>query len=113
VRMMRNETAPVRLRDYRVPDFLIDKTELDLKLDPLATRVTARLAMRRNPAADGGGPLILVGDELNLVSVAIDGTLMPADSYEATSERLSIAAVPKGAFSLEIVTEAPPLPSGS
>ena len=106
--MMRNETAPVRLRDYRVPDFLIDTTELDLKLDPVATRVSARLAMRRNPAADGSAPLILVGDELTLVSVAIDGTPLPAGSYEATTERLSIAEVPEGPFSLEIVTEIAP-----
>ena len=105
---MRNETAPVRLRDYRVPDFLIDKTELDLQLDPVATRVRTRLAMRRNPAADARAPLILVGDELTLVSVAIDGRPLPAGSYEATSERLSIAAVPEGAFSLELVTEIAP-----
>ena len=40
--------------------------------------------MRRNPAADGSDPLTLVGDELTLVSVAIDGTPLPAGSYEAT-----------------------------
>ena len=42
---MRTETAPViRLEDYRPSDFLIDRVELDVRLDPKATRVTATLA---------------------------------------------------------------------
>ena len=32
---------PVRLADYRVPDFLIDSVDLDISLDRHATRVVA------------------------------------------------------------------------
>ena len=31
---MKVETAPVRLADYRAPEFLIDTVELDIRLDP-------------------------------------------------------------------------------
>ena len=41
---------PVRLVDYRVPDFLIDMVELDISLDPHATRVVSTLSLRPNPA---------------------------------------------------------------
>ncbi len=102
---MKTETAPVRLADYRAPDFAIDTVDLDFRLDPHATRVTARLAMRPvNP----GAPLALDGGELNLVSVAIDGAGLAADRYTATPDRLTIAEVPPVPFTLEIVTEIDP-----
>jgi len=36
----------VRLQDYRPPDFLIDAVDLDISLDPHATRVVAELEIR-------------------------------------------------------------------
>ena len=41
----------VRLEDYAPPPFLIDTVELDFEIEESHTRVRARLAMRRNPAA--------------------------------------------------------------
>ena len=41
---------PVRLEDYRPPEFLIDTVELAFELEDAATRVKARLGIRRNPA---------------------------------------------------------------
>ena len=102
---MKTETAPVRLADYRAPDFAIRTVDLDFRLDPHATRVTARLAMRPTNA---GAPLVLNGDELKLVSVAIDGTALTPDRYVATPDRLTIASVPQDPFTLEIVTELDP-----
>ena len=60
---MKNETVPVRLEDYRPPDFAIDTVELDFRLDPKATRVAARMALR---PAEGARVLTLVGDEYTL-----------------------------------------------
>ena len=37
---MKVETAPVRLADYRAPEFLIDTVKLDIRLDPEKTKVT-------------------------------------------------------------------------
>ncbi len=102
---MKTESAPVRLADYRAPDFAIDTVDLDFRLDPHATRVTARMAVR---PMTGGAALRLDGDELNLVSVAIDGAALTRDRYVATPQDLAIADVPQEPFTLEIVTEIDP-----
>ena len=102
---MKTESTPVRLADYRAPDFAIDTVDLAFRLDPHATRVTARLAMR--PTRPGAA-LVLDGDELKLVSVAIDGMALSTDQYTATPDRLTVANVPQGPFTLETVTEIDP-----
>ncbi|KAF0227850.1 MAG: aminopeptidase [Beijerinckiaceae bacterium] len=96
------------LADYRVPDFIIDTVTLDFLLEPEATRVVSHLAMRRNPAGRANAALELDGDELTLVSVAIDGQALAATDYIATPERLSISSVPDGAFTLTIETRVNP-----
>ena len=63
---------PVRLEDYRPPDYLVDQVEL--RVPPgrrPTTEVAARLAVRRNPAAgEGARPLVLDGQELELLGLA-------------------------------------------
>jgi len=82
---MRTETPhAVRLEDYRPSDFLIDRIDLDIRLHPTETRVTATLAVRPNPQGPAGAALELDGDELRLVALALDGrALAPAD-YDRT-----------------------------
>ena len=71
---MRSPTGqPVRLAEYRVPDFLIDHVDLDISLSRDATRVVAELSIRPNPRGETDAPLRLDGDELTLVSLALDG----------------------------------------
>ncbi|MGP6433928.1 aminopeptidase N, partial [Pseudomonas paraglycinae] len=74
---MRTETPPlIRLEEYRPSDYLIDRVDLDIRLDPHATRIDATLALRPNPAGRAGAPLHLDGDDLRLVSVALDGAAL-------------------------------------
>jgi aminopeptidase N len=102
---MRSDNPPaIHLADYRVPDFLIDRIALDFMLEPEATRVVSTLTMRRNPAGRPGAALELDGDELTLVSVAIDGTPLPDTAFTASAERLVIPGAPAGAFTLTIET---------
>ncbi len=102
---MKTETAAVRLEDYRAPDFAIDSVDLDISLDRTATRVTARLALRRR--SDGEAPLVLVGDELVLVGLKQDGEPVPQDRYDVTPDRLQVDGLPQ-TCTLEIVTEINP-----
>ncbi|MGC1790177.1 MAG: aminopeptidase N, partial [Pseudolabrys sp.] len=105
---MRTDIAqPIRLQDYRPPDWLVETVSLDVSLHPAATRVRTRLALRPNPTA-ASAPLILDGDELSLVSIKLDGTSLPSDGYIATSDRLTIPQPPNGPFVLEIETVADP-----
>jgi aminopeptidase N len=95
---------PKLLKDYAPPDFLIEEVELDVALDPTATRVAAKLRLRPNPKVAAGRPLVLDGEALTLQSVALDGKrLAPAD-YRLTDSSLTIPSVPTHPFTLEIVT---------
>jgi len=105
---MTTEPTPVRLADHRPPDFLIDRVELDFRLDRRRTRVTAWLAMRPNPAGSGTRRLELDGDELTLVSLRLDGVDLPPARFHATADKLVIDDLPAGPFALEIVTEIAP-----
>lgn len=78
--MMRTEEhRPVRLSEYRPPDWLVETVNLDVKLDPTQTPVRATLRLKPNPAAEAPAPLVFDGDGLSLVSVKIDGALLPTD----------------------------------
>ncbi|MCJ2124294.1 aminopeptidase N [Methylobacterium sp. J-077] len=106
---MRTETPPlIRLEEYRPSDYLIDRVDLDIRLDPHATRIDATLSLRSNPAGRAGAPLHLDGDDLRLVSVALDDTELAADAYTATPSGLSLHAPPQQPFSLRLVTEVDP-----
>src|SRR3954454_20048645 len=54
--MRTDEPHPIRLQDYRPPDWLVDTVELDVSLDASATRVRASLLLRPNPKAAAPAP---------------------------------------------------------
>ena len=105
---MRTEQAnPVRLEDYRPPDWLIETVELDVALHPTATSVRATLKLSPNPAS-GPAPIVLDGDGLTLVSLKLDGSVLHPDNYVATPDRLTIAQPPAGTCYLQIETTVDP-----
>jgi aminopeptidase N len=105
--MRTEEHRPIRLQDYRPPDWLIETVELDVSLDPHATRVRAKLKVKPN-GSGAPAPLILDGDELKLQSLALDGTPLPAESYVATPDKLTIAQPPNRPFELTVETVVDP-----
>jgi aminopeptidase N len=101
---MRTDTAqPVRLKDYRPPDWLVDTVSLDVALHPTGTKVRATLSLRPNPQGPAA-PLVLDGDGLTLVSLKLDGATPAPDSYRTTPDQLTIPQPPNGPFTLEIET---------
>ena len=103
--MRTEEPRAIHLKDYRAPDYHIAEISLDFALHPLATRVTATSKVKRTGAA--GAPLMLDGEELKLVSVAIDGRTLGAGDYVLGETSLTLSKLPD-AFMLEIVTEISP-----
>jgi aminopeptidase N len=102
---MRTEQArPIRLEDYRPPEWLVETVELDVSLDPKATRVRARLALKPNPKATAPAPLVLDGDGLALKSLRLDGEALAPELYSAEPDRLTIAQPPQRPLRLEIET---------
>ena len=106
--MQESVLQPKFLKDYAPPAFLIDEVALDVALDPKAARVASSLKLRRNPDASGDAPLVLDGETLILQSVALDAKLIAPGDYTLTDRSLTIASVPAGPFTLDIVTTCNP-----
>jgi aminopeptidase N len=105
MRMRTDTPQPVRLSDYRPPAFLIDAVHLEFNLDPAATRVKARLSIRRD--GDHAEPLKLNGERLKPISAALDGKPLGDDERVIDEEWLTIPNVPD-AFVLETEVEIEP-----
>ncbi|AYF34715.1 aminopeptidase N [Vreelandella alkaliphila] len=102
-----SDPQPVYLSDYQPPAYLVTHTELTFDLDPAATRVKARLQIERHPSADSQAPLVLNGEHLTLISLAIDGSPLADAAYQLTDGVLHIADVPE-TFMLESEVELAP-----
>ena len=100
--MRSDQGQPVRLSDYRVPDYLVDAVDLDIHLHETATRVRATLTLRPNPQGLPGAPLLLDGDELVATAIALDGVALPLDI--ASPDRLTLAEPPRRPFALTVET---------
>ncbi|MGH6871555.1 MAG: aminopeptidase N [Rhizomicrobium sp.] len=103
--MRTEEPRAIALKDYRAPDFQISEIGLDFVLDPDATRVTATSKFRRHGPA--GAPLVLNGERMKLVSIAMDGKPLATGDYKLDDSSLTIPSVPD-AFTLRIETEMAP-----
>ncbi len=92
--MKESQPSAIYLKDYQVPPFLIDKTELTFDLDETTTVVTSRLHMRRNPASGKSTqPLILDGGpDMKLIGVAMDDYQLPPEEYRLIDDKLIITA---------------------
>jgi aminopeptidase N len=87
----------VYLKDYTVPEYLIQNVDLNFILDEENTRVVSRLTMCRNPASRSSDTsLTLAGENLKLVRVVLneDNELGDRD-YLQTPDSLVIHEVPQ------------------
>ncbi|MFL5258405.1 MAG: aminopeptidase N [Hyphomicrobiales bacterium] len=107
---MENETPQtIRLADYQPPEWLIDRVNLDVRLDPEATRITSRLELKPNPGCSAfSGQIALDGEKLVLEQASIDGQALAPDRYAVTPEKLVISGLEDRAFILELVTSCNP-----
>ena len=91
----------VRLSDYQAPDFRISQVALRFELGDPVTRVHSKLQVQRNGSHDR--PLRLDGEQLELVSLTVDGAAVSADRYAQDAAGLTVSRL--GAeFELEIET---------
>ena len=96
------EQKTIYLKDYTVPEFLISHTELHFDLTANDTLVSSRLTVKRNPDCKKNQPeLVLMGEELTLVSIKMDGLALTDKQYTLGDETLTIHS-PMHEFILEI-----------
>ena len=103
-----SDPKTIRLADYRAPAYLVDSVDLRFELGETGTDVQATLQLRRNPAAGAGpAPLVLDGQQLELLALALDGVPLPATRYQLDDAQLTVTDVP-AAFRLDLTTRIHP-----
>lgn len=79
--------------DYRAPSHLIDTVHLEFDLDADSTSVINTMHVRPNPDAQHSSDLILNGETLTLVSVAVDGLPLDESRYTLGDDLLTIRGI--------------------
>ncbi|WP_448762333.1 aminopeptidase N [Acinetobacter tandoii] len=80
----------VYLKDYQKPVFLVDSINLDIQVYAEHTQVDANLVMKRQTEGD----LVLLGRDLELKSISLNGQVLNASDYTLDSEQLVIHNAP-------------------
>ncbi len=98
------------LADYSPANFTIDTVNLTIELDDTQTHVVNELVLNR--VGEHQESLVLDGEQLTLVSVAIDNELLTTEQYQQSYNNLTITTN-KNNFTLTIVTETNPVDNTS
>lgn len=102
------EQTTIYLKDYTVPEFLITQTNLHFDLSADDTQVRSQLTIHRNPACAKTNPdLTLVGEELILESISLNGKELTPQQYTLTDKMLSIPGL-DGEFTIDITNRINP-----
>lgn len=108
---MKENNAPqtIRLTDYKAPYYLVDTTDLRFELFEDHALVIADIKFYANPQVPDavGKPLELVGAELELISLSIDGKILNSSEFSVDAEQLTIPVVP-AKFVLQVQTRIKP-----
>jgi aminopeptidase N len=105
---MKDETPQtVHLADYQPPTHLVEEVRLTFRLAPRTTRVISRIRFAPNPARPGRHDLRLDGEDLRLISAAIDGRPITA-TPDGLGLTLPAASLPDGPFTWEAEVEISP-----
>jgi aminopeptidase N len=103
---MSTDDRTIRLADYRPPAWRIPRIELTFELAPEATLVHGRLQIER--VDQGQEALVLDGEALELVRIAIDDVPLTADDYALTEAGGLVIHRPPERFTLAITTRIRP-----
>ena len=89
--MRTEQPKMIYLKDYQAPEYLIDETHLTFELFEDHSLVHAQLLMRRNPARGAGlPPLVLDGQQLELLSVKLADQDLGATDYQLSDSHLTL-----------------------
>ncbi len=91
----------IYLSDYRPPIYTTDQTDLRFDIEDGKTTVSSTLNVRRQ---GDGDTLELLGEDLTLVSVAVDGRELSSNEYELTHTSLTVFGL-EHQHEIRIVTE--------
>ena len=103
-----NAPSTIYLKDYQPPLYVVEKVSLHFALHETQTLVTSTLQLSLNEAnKQDDKSLVLDGQNLELVSIKVNGKTLSASDYLCDDESLTISQVP-GTCELEIQTRINP-----
>lgn len=105
--MKEAQPKAIRLEDYRPSAYLIEHTNLNFDLYDDHALVSSELHIIANPEVPREKDLVLNGQELELVSLALNGEPVATEQFELGSDDLRIKDVPDN-FTLQTVCRIKP-----
>lgn len=84
----------VYLKDYQKPSYVVDSIDLNIQVYDDHTQVDSKLVMQRQAAGD----LVLLGRDLELKSISINGKQLTESEYQLDTEQLVISNTPDAAI---------------
>ena len=100
------------LKDYTPPAYRIPALDLRFDLGEAFTVVHSRMRVVRADATPAGTPLVLDGQQLELLSLDLDGVPLVASGYRVEEDRLTLFD-PPDSFELAAVTRIRPQDNAS
>ncbi|MCQ2913696.1 MAG: aminopeptidase N [Alphaproteobacteria bacterium] len=93
--------------DYKKPDFQIKNVDISFELDSENTRVVTKMDVYKNIACKKKAKMWLDGDEVELISIKVNGKELSKDEYVLNEEGISLLK-PFDKFELLIETKINP-----
>jgi len=84
----------IRLSDYEPPAYAVEAVDFTFDLAPERTIVSAVLQLRR-AGGTPGQPLVLDGEDLELLKISVDGKELAPAGYEVSDEALTVFDPPE------------------
>ncbi len=88
--MSQNQT--IYLKDYQAPTYFVETLDMIVELGEEETVVKTQLHLHANGHPGDALPLYLHGEELELISVALNGELLTASQYQVDEKGLTLPA---------------------
>lgn len=99
----------IYLKDYQATPYKIDSVDLHFDLFEDYTLVKSQLIFGPNPkATKQGGPLVLQGEQIELLSLSLNDTELPKTAYAVNEDSLTLLQPPEGSFSLSALVKIHP-----
>ncbi len=111
--MAKESPKEIFLKDYKAPNFAFERVNLIFELGEEHTIVTSSIHVLPKTSAAGGttpdsSPLVLDGENLQLLSVKINGEKVGDENITVSARQLTLTSTPSAPFDLEIVTKIEP-----
>jgi aminopeptidase N len=103
------QPTAIFLKDYQGPAYLIEETQLTFELfeDHAIVSSNLKIVLNKECKATSVPDLVLDGQELELLSVAVDGVIRSENEYTLTPDTLTLGNLPEQ-FTLSVQTKIKP-----